>query len=74
MYNEHNCPGYGDSETWGRILDPRDPRYVGIYDHDHNGYDDYAADPEDEDDEEDYFDEPDEEDDLDSDDDYYYGD
>jgi len=60
MYNEHNCPGYGDSETWGRILDSRDPRYSEA---------DY-----DEDDEGDYFDEPNEEDDLDSDNYYYYGD
>ncbi len=59
MYNEHNCPGYGDSETWGRILDSRDPRY---------------SEAEYDEEDEDYFDEPDEEDDLDSDDDYYYGD
>jgi hypothetical protein len=62
MYNEHNCPGYGDSETWGRILDSRDPRYSEA------DYDEYDEG------DEDYFDEPDEEDDLDSDDDYYYGD
>lgn len=67
MYNEHNCPGYGDSETWGRILDSRDPRYIGIYDHDHNGYDDYAKDDEED---EDYFDEPD----PDYEPDFYYGD
>ena len=59
MYNEHNCPGYGDSETWGRILDSRDPRYSEAEYDEEDG---------------DYFDEPDEEDDLDSDDDYYYGD
>lgn len=59
MYNEHNCPGYGDSETWGRILDSRDPRYS-------------EAEYDDEEDE-DYFDEPDEEDEFDG-DDYYYGD
>ena len=59
MYNEHNCPGYGDSETWGRILDSRDPRY---------------SEAEYDEEDEDYFDGPDEEDDLDSDDDYYYGD
>ena len=53
MYNEHNCPGYGDSETWGRILDSRDPRYSEAEYDEEDG---------------DYFDEPDEEDDLDSDD------
>lgn len=28
-YNERNMPGYGDHETWGTVLNSRDPRYKG---------------------------------------------
>jgi len=44
-----DLPGYGDEETWGPVVDPRDPRWRDEYEEDE---DDETSDSNDEDDDE----------------------